>query len=82
MIKSKQTKHKFKTQVNIEKYLHNVSSKNQNILCMKEDKNIIKRGVNESNFATQKIIDRMIVTNRQNNNGKTYILLLVIMLRL
>lgn len=82
MTKPKQTKNKLKTQVNIEKYLHNVSSKNQNILRMEEDKNTIKSSANESNFATQKVIDRMIVTNKQNNNGNTHNLLLVKMLKL
>lgn len=77
MTKPKQTKKKEKTQVNIKKYLRNISSKDKNILRVEEDKNTIKCGANESNVATQQIIDRMIVTNSQNNNGKTYKLLSV-----
>lgn len=65
-------------QMNIEKYLHNVSSKDQDLtivnkLHVEKNKDIdLKCDANESNVATQKIMCQVIETQTNSQNNSAY----------
>lgn len=74
---NKEETNKEKMQINIKKYLHNVSLKKQdqdpkviNELCVEQDKDNIKICcTNERRVATHKITGEMMITNNNNNNN-------------
>jgi len=75
---------KDKTQLNIKKYLHNITLKDQdpkvmNKLRVEEDTNTdVKRCANESSVATRRIAGEMFNTQTNfQNHGRTFKLLLV-----
>lgn len=69
--------------MNIKNYLHNISSKDQDLtvenkLHVEKNKNIdLKCDANESNFATRKITCQEIETQTNSLNNSTYQVLLV-----
>lgn len=79
---------KNKTQLNIKKYLHNITSKDQdpkvmNKLCVEEDLSTdVKRWTNESSVATRRIMGEMFKTKTYfQNSGKMLKLLSVNILK-